>query len=71
MENNLRRALLPGYSQASLVSNSAVAAKQIYHTACDRSHRDHCDVIHTFKRDKQGEEVLKKVSETTKAACLR
>src|SRR5207245_11596064 len=36
---------------------------QIYDPPRERSHRDHCDVIHTYERTEHGEEVLKKLAE--------
>ena len=46
-----------------LLQNDVIAyVLQIYDPPSDRSHRDHCDVIHTYERDEHGEEVLKKLA---------
>src|SRR5438309_9034576 len=47
-----------------LLQNDVIAyVLQIYDPPRDRTHRDHCDVIHTYERDDNGEEVLKKLVE--------
>ena len=43
---------------------------QIYDPPRDRTHRDHCDVIHTYEKDDHGEEVLKKLAEATGGRML-
>ena len=43
---------------------------QIYDPPRERSHRDHCDVIHTYERNEHGEEVLKKLAEATGGRML-
>ena len=54
-----------------LLQNDVIAyVLQIYDPPRDRSHRDHCDVIHTYERDDHGEEVLKKLAEATGGRML-
>jgi VWFA-related protein len=54
-----------------LLQNDVIAyVLQIYDPPRDRSHRDHCDVIHTYERDEHGEEVLKKLAEATGGRML-
>ena len=54
-----------------LLQNDVIAyVLQIYDAPRDRSHRDHCDVIHTYERDEHGEEVLKKLAEATGGRML-
>lgn len=43
---------------------------QIYDPPSDRTHRDHCDVIHTYERDDHGESLLKKLAEATGGRML-
>src|SRR5438270_11297610 len=54
-----------------LLQNDVIAyVLQIYDPPRDRTHRDHCDVIHTYERDDHGEEVLKKLAEATGGRML-
>jgi VWFA-related protein len=54
-----------------LLQNDVIAyVLQIYDAPRDRSHFDHCDVIHTYERDDHGEEVLKKLAEATGGRML-
>ena len=54
-----------------LLQNDVIAyVLQIYDPPRDRTHRDHCDVIHTYERDDHGEEVLKKMAEATGGRML-
>jgi VWFA-related protein len=54
-----------------LLENDVIAyVLQIYDPPRDSSHRDHCDVIHTYERDEHGEEVLKKLAESTGGRML-
>jgi Ca-activated chloride channel family protein len=54
-----------------LLENDVIAyVLQIYDPPRERSHRDHCDVIHTYERDEHGEEVLKKLAEATGGRML-
>src|SRR5579864_1986222 len=54
-----------------LLQNDVIAyVLQIYDPPRDRTHRDHCDVIHTYERDEHGEEVLKKLAEATGGRML-
>jgi VWFA-related protein len=43
---------------------------QIYDPPSDRTHRDRCDVIHTYEHDDHGEEVLRKLAESTGGRML-
>ncbi|HMK30849.1 MAG TPA: VWA domain-containing protein [Terriglobales bacterium] len=54
-----------------LLQNDVIAyVLQIYDPPRDSTHRDHCDVIHTYERDEHGEEVLKKLAEATGGRML-
>ena len=54
-----------------LLQNDVIAyVLQIYDPPRDRTHRDHCDVIHTYEKDEHGEEVLKKLAEATGGRML-
>jgi len=54
-----------------LLQNDVIAyVLQIYDAPRDRSHADHCDVVHTYQRDDHGEEVLKKLAEATGGRML-
>lgn len=55
----------------ALLQNDVIAyVLQIYDPPRDRTHRDHCDVIHSYERDDHGEEVLKKLAEATGGRML-
>jgi len=54
-----------------LLQNDVIAyVLQIYDPPRSSSHFDHCDVIHTYKKDDHGEEVLKKLAEATGGRML-
>jgi len=54
-----------------LLENDVIAyVLQIYDPPRGRSRFDRCDVIHTYERDEQGEEVLKKLAEATGGRML-
>jgi VWFA-related protein len=54
-----------------LLQNDVIAyVLQIYDPPSERSHRDHCDVIHTYEKDDHGEAVLKKLAESTGGRML-
>jgi VWFA-related protein len=55
----------------ALLENDVIAyVLQIYDPPSDRTHRDHCDVIHTYEKDDHGEAVLKKLAEATGGRML-
>jgi VWFA-related protein len=55
----------------ALLQNDVIAyVLQIYDPPREQSHRDHCDVIHTYERDANGEEVLKRLAEATGGRML-
>jgi len=54
-----------------LLQNDVIAyVLQIYDPPRDSTHRDHCDVIHTYEKDEHGEEVLKRLAEATGGRML-
>jgi VWFA-related protein len=64
-ESNLEDAL------EVLLQNDVIAyVLQIYDPPRDSSHFDHCDVIHTYEKDEHGEQLLKKLAETTGGRML-
>jgi VWFA-related protein len=55
----------------ALLQNDVIAyVLQIYDPPRESSHRDHCDVIHTYERDDHGEYLLKKLAEATGGRML-
>lgn len=55
----------------ALLENDVIAyVLQIYDPPRESSHRDHCDVIHTYEKDDHGEQVLKKLAEATGGRML-
>lgn len=54
-----------------LLENDVIAyVLQIYDPPRESSHRDHCDVIHTYEKDDHGEYLLKKLAEATGGRML-
>lgn len=54
-----------------LLQNDVIAyVLQIYDPPRERSHFDHCDVIHTYEKDDHGEYLLKKLAEATGGRML-
>ena len=54
-----------------LLENDVIAyVLQIYDPPRESSHRDHCDVIHTYDKDDHGEYLLKKLAEATGGRML-
>src|SRR5215471_6230614 len=55
----------------ALLQNDVIAyVLQIYDPPRERSHFDHCDVIHTYEKDDHGEYLLKKLAEATGGRML-
>jgi VWFA-related protein len=55
----------------ALLQNDVIAyVLQIYDPPRESSHRDHCDVIHTYEKDDHGEYLLKKLAEATGGRML-
>jgi VWFA-related protein len=55
----------------ALLQNDVIAyVLQIYDAPRQRSHVDHCDVIHTYEKDDHGEYLLKKLAEATGGRML-
>lgn len=54
-----------------LLQNDVIAyVLQIYDAPRERSHIDHCDVVHTYEKDDHGEYLLKKLAEATGGRML-
>ena len=54
-----------------LLQNDVIAyVLQIYDPPREHSRFDHCDVIHTYDKDEQGEQLLKKLAEATGGRML-
>jgi VWFA-related protein len=54
-----------------LLANDVIAyVLQIYDPPRESSHRDRCDVIHTYEKDDHGEYLLKKLAESTGGRML-